>query len=245
MITLAENEVSLQQLSENVWIYPQGKDLERIEPVVGVIITANETVLVDCGNSPAHAKAIQRALDHIKAPPVSTIIYTHHHWDHTFGSCIFDAEVIASEQCAQEMEKIAEIAWGPEWLVREMREIPSLERSHRAKLRVIDDWSELRIVKPQRDFTDKMTIQLDRLTLELNWVGGSHSSDSIIVEVVEQGVLFVADCFYPPPFHLRKPDDLPDWHMLEGMTKDSIRWYVHGHGEPLTVDEIKMFCEQQ
>lgn len=228
-----------------MWIYPQGPDLERIEPVVGAVVTAKQTVLIDCGNSPGHARAIQRALNEIKAPPVSTIVYTHHHWDHTFGCCMFDAEVIAGARCAQEMEKMAEVPWGPGWLEREIQKIPSLERGHQAKLLVVDDWNELAIVKPHRVFSDQMTLDVDGITLEMKWVGVPHAEDSITVEVVDQGVLFVADCFYPPPFHLRKPDDLPNWQMLKQMEKDSIRWYVQGHGQPLTLEEIKLFCETQ
>jgi glyoxylase-like metal-dependent hydrolase (beta-lactamase superfamily II) len=241
---VAEIEVLLQQLADNVWIYPQGENSERIEPVVGAIITANQTVLIDCGNSPGHARAIQRALNERKAPPVSTIIYTHHHWDHTFGSCVFDAEVIACQQCAHEVEKMAQIPWGPKWLECEIQEIPLMERSNRAKLLVVDDWSELRIVKPSRVFADQMTLDVDGITLQLQWVGGPHASDSITVEVVGQGVLFVADCFYPPPFHLRKPEDTVDWDMLNRLRKDSIQWYVHGHGDPLTCDEVINFRKQ-
>jgi hypothetical protein len=37
---------------------------------------------------------------------------------------VFDAVVIACRQCALEMEKMAEIPWGPEWLECEMREMP-------------------------------------------------------------------------------------------------------------------------
>ncbi|MGO0063028.1 MBL fold metallo-hydrolase [Brevibacillus fluminis] len=241
---MAENEVLLRQITEYVWIYPHGKKSERIEPVVGAIITSNQTVLIDCGNSPGHARAIQRALNEIKAPPVSTIIYTHHHWDHTFGSCVFDAEVIACQLCAHEMEKMAEIPWGPKWLEREMRENPLMERSNQAKLLVVDDWSELQIVKPNRVFTDQLTLHVDDIPLQLQWVGGPHASDSITVEVVGQGVLFVADCFYPPPFHLRKPEDSVDWNMLNRLGKESIQWYVHGHGDPLLSDEVMQLCQQ-
>lgn len=240
---MSEKEILLRQLTDHVWIYPQGENLDRIEPVVGAIITAKQTVLIDCGNSPSHARAIQRALKERQAPPVSTIIYTHHHWDHTFGSCMFEAEVIASQQCAQEMERMAQIAWGPDWLEREMQEIPLMARSNEAKLLVVEDWSELRIVKPHRVFTDQLTLHMDDITLELQWVGGSHASDSITVEVVDQGVLFVADCFYPPPFHLRKPEDTMDLDMLNRLRKDSIQWYVHGHGDPLTSDEIWKLCQ--
>lgn len=240
---MSEKEVLLQQLTDHVWIYPQGEHLERVEPVVGAIITAKQTILIDCGNSPSHARAIQRALNEKKAPPVSTIIYTHHHWDHTFGSCVFEAEVIACHECAREMEKMAEISWGPKWLEREIREIPLMEKSHQAKLLVVEDWSELRIVKPNRVFTDQMTLHVDGITLQLQRVGGSHASDSITVEVVDQGVLFVADCFYPPPFHLRKPEDTVDWDMLNRMRKESIQWYVQGHGDPLTSDEVMKLCQ--
>jgi len=95
MRILTKKEVLLKQLTENVWIYPQGENLERIEPVVGAIITANQSILIDCGNSPGHARKIQLALNERNAPPVSTIIYTHHHWDRASGKVKSDTNHVS------------------------------------------------------------------------------------------------------------------------------------------------------
>ncbi len=237
------SETAFQQITKNVWVYPCGKP-DRIEPVVGAIVTESQTILIDAGNGPAHARAIQRSLDSMGAPPVSTVIYTHHHWDHTFGCCVFDAEVIAHETCRARMKEAATIPWGPEYLLREMRENPRLERSNRAKLMAVDNWEEWRLVLPDRVFSTAMSIHVEGITLELQHVSGRHAEDSITVKVAEQGVLFLGDCFYPPPIHLRKPDDKPSWDMLLQVGDESVDWYIHGHGEPLTRERVMRFVAQ-
>ena len=48
-------------------------DLDLVRPWVGVVVTEEGTVLLDSGNGPLHAAAIQDALDLQGAPPVTHI----------------------------------------------------------------------------------------------------------------------------------------------------------------------------
>src|SRR5690606_14878150 len=82
----------LQQISEHVWVYPHNPN--DTQPNVGVIVTEQHTVLIDAGNSPRHARRILGELWRINAPTVTHVIYTHYHWDHTFGAQIFGGLVI-------------------------------------------------------------------------------------------------------------------------------------------------------
>ena len=88
-----------QQIAERVWIFPRDPDNNKIQPNVGMICTPTQTILVDGGNSPRHARRIQTALAQLSAPPISYVIYTHHHWDHVFGASVFGAPAIAHDLC--------------------------------------------------------------------------------------------------------------------------------------------------
>jgi len=46
--------------------------------------------------------------------------------------------------------------------------------------------------------------------------------------------MFLGDCFYVPPLHLRKPGDVSDIGMLKRIQNDAYEKYVEGHGVPFT-----------
>jgi glyoxylase-like metal-dependent hydrolase (beta-lactamase superfamily II) len=93
---------TLMQVAPHVWIFPHDEDPNRYQPNVGIIVAGEHTILIDAGNSPRHARRILLSLDDIQAPAVSSIIYTHSHWDHVFGAMVFGAPAIAHELCRKQ-----------------------------------------------------------------------------------------------------------------------------------------------
>jgi glyoxylase-like metal-dependent hydrolase (beta-lactamase superfamily II) len=224
---------TLRRIADNVWMFPHDKDQKKIQPTVGIICTPTQTVLVDGGNSPKHAGRIQAALKAIDAPPISQIIYTHHHWDHVFGACAFGAPTIGHELCRDLLLQSAARPWSHEYIQREIRRNPRLKASYGALDRAIDSWGDFRIEIPSTTFSQRLLLHLDGLTVELVHVGGWHAADSIVVRVKEARVMFLGDCFYP-----RLPQDNAGrtgiaWSMLAALLDTSIDLYVHGHAFPL------------
>lgn len=214
---------SLQQLAENIWIFPRDRDASKVQPNVGVICTATQTVLIDSGNSPSHARRIQAALDAMQAPPVSHIIYTHHHWDHTFGACVFGAPVIAHDLCQELLTHLAE-------------QLSKLQESaqHNPLAQAIEREDAFRYILPTTTFARTMTLPLDGLTLELEHVGGAHAADSIVVRIKERGVMFLGDCYYPPPAYQQSDKQKTNWSMLASFIKEpGFEIFVEGHSSPL------------
>jgi glyoxylase-like metal-dependent hydrolase (beta-lactamase superfamily II) len=224
----------LQPIAERVWIFPRDPDSSKIQPNVGVICTSTETILVDGGNSPRHARRILAALTEINAPPVRYVIYTHHHWDHAFGANVFGAQTVAHELCRKLLVESAARPWSYAYLQEEIRRNPVREQALIALGRAIDDWRTFRILIPSITFTHKLRLHLDGLTLDLEHVGGRHAPDSVVVRVKEAGVLFVSDCYYPPPIHLREPSDTLDYAMIEALADEAMTMYVDGHGDPMS-----------
>lgn len=233
------NKRRLRQISDRTWVVLGSN--RGIQPNVGIIVDESQTILVDCGNSPAWGRVIQEFLDYMEAPPVSHIIYTHHHWDHIFGAISFDAKVIAHEKCLGYLKEEAEKPWGPACLQAEMEKDSRLRTSHEVKLKMIDNWGDFSIVLPQITFTDKMTLQLSESELYLEHAGGNHSDDSILVCDEKDQVLFSGDAFYPPPFHERTTDlDGAGFSedVLRQILSHQVRFIVHGHGMPLTRSDL-------
>lgn len=218
----------LRQLSDHVWVVPPAPDRSLAQPSVGVIRTGTQTVLFDAGNSPAHARQIMAELN---APPVSHIIYSHHHWDHIFGASVYDVPVIAHERCRQAVVEYARRPWGPDWLEQASRNWPGLRGSFDRLARLMEpDWPDFRIVHPTVIYDQQTTpILLDGVTLELEHVGGDHAADSTILTVKEDGVMFLGDCFYPPVAYFQQGSKNMNLDMLGGLLDRGLDHYVDGH----------------
>lgn len=231
----------LISLTPHVWLFPCDDDevTGRIQPSVGIICTARQTILVDAGNSPAHARHIRAALDHIAAPPVRFLIYTHHHWDHVFGAQVFGVPVIAHELGHELVGNLATMPWSRQSLAQRIVEEPQRAASYTALLHALADDAQLDVYVPSLTFSDRLRLHVDDLTIELEHVGGQHAPDSIVVRVPEVGVLFLGDCYYPPPLHLRTTESTPDVAMLASLVSDRYEWYIEGHDHPHTKAELR------
>lgn len=232
----------LVQLTPRVWVMPADPDPAEVRPVVGVISTATRTILVDAGNGDRHARQLAAALRDIGAPPVRAVIYTHHHWDHVFGAYLFDVPVVAHEQTRDLLVQEAAKPWGLAYLDDEVAREPLLATSYSAIGQAIEDWDTFAVRVPTVTFSQRMRLYIDDMRIELEHVGGQHAADAIVVRVPEQRVLFLGDCFYPPPLHQRPPDAVPDRAMLANFAADDTAdIYVHGHGPWASTAELRTF----
>ena len=237
-------ELQLTQLSEHIWLLPHNPDANKVQSSIGVIATRSESLLVDAGNSPRLAQKLKTELVRCNLPPVSRIIYTHHHWDHIYGACGFNVRVTAHTLCRAILEEESKKPWGIEYLNEQIKLNPRLRESYRARAKAMEDWEAFRIVVPEDVFEKGTSFNLDRLVIELEHIGGKHADDSIIVKVPQDGVMFLGDCYYPPPLHLRGPDSAPSFGMLGQLQNSAYDLYVEGHDRPCRRSELLKLLEE-
>ena len=94
-------------------------DLEVVRPCEGVVVlkggcwsetmtvmdTGKTLVVVDTYASYKLAEKARAYIDKIFNKPVSHVIDTHHHWDHTFGNQVFkNAVIIGHKFCLEDMK---------------------------------------------------------------------------------------------------------------------------------------------
>ena len=219
----------LLPIADHVWLFPHDPDSAKVQPSVGVVCSATQTVLIDAGNSPNHARRVLAALEKINAPPVSHIIYTHHHWDHVFGACAFDARVIGHQLCHDMLREDASKPWSHAFLDEQLAQHPERSISLTAMQNAVDNWEEFRIIVPEETFAERWMLPLDDITLEVEHVGGFHAVDSCVVRVKEAGVMFMGDSFYPKPGQRRV-----NWKLLDRLLSDhSSTTFIHSHGAPI------------
>ncbi len=238
-------ELKLTQLAKHTWLLPHDPHPKAVQCSIGVIVTPKGSLLVDSGNSPRLASRIKVELMRCNLPPVSHIIYTHHHWDHIYGACGFNVPVTAHIICKAILEEESSKPWSIAYLNTGIKNNPKLKVSYNARAKSIDDWETFRIVVPEDVFENEKVIDFGGLAIELEHVGGEHAEDSIIVKVPEDGVMFVGDCYYPPPLHLRKPDSTHSFNMLRRLQNDDYDLYVEGHDKPFTQTKLLKLLQKK
>ncbi|SMP64180.1 MBL fold metallo-hydrolase [Anoxynatronum buryatiense] len=239
------NKRRVRKLTDRVWMIVGSN--RGIQPNVGIINNGTQTVLIDCGNGPVWGTFIQEVLASMKAPPVSHIIYTHHHWDHVFGAMSFDAPIIAHEKCLDYLKVEAQKPWSAEFLKQEAAKYPQNKTSHDVKIRAVHNWDDFHIRLPQTTFRERMVIELADGRLLLDSTNSLHSEDSILIYDEHDQVMFTGDAFYPPPYHERKTHrgDVSavtkngfSKIVLSQMLTYDFKTVVHGHGMPLRRDDV-------
>jgi glyoxylase-like metal-dependent hydrolase (beta-lactamase superfamily II) len=234
----------LVELAENIWVWPHDPEPNKVQSAVGVIVDRGETILVDAGNGPGLAREIAAELVERGFPRVGRIIYTHHHWDHVYGACAFEgARVVAHRLCREILREEAKKPWSSAYLKREIERNGKLQISYMAQERAVGDWEDFRIVVPDVVFDSTMTIELENGRIELEHVGGDHAEDSIVVKLPEARVMFLGDCFYPPPYHLLKGGETISFSMLARLAQEDYDLFVEGHDRPFTREELVAFLE--
>jgi len=232
----------LIKLADNIWLYPRDENLEVDQPNIGAVILDKQTIMIDAGNSPHHARGIMSALATIGAPPVDYLIYTHHHWDHIFGGMVYPVPmIIAHRRCAEIIEEYSKTTWSTTHLREEIYQNPSLKGRNDAILNAVNDWRGFRISKPTITIESNLSLYLGDLTLDICHVGGKHAADSIIVGIRERGVAFIGDCLYAPPVHSTEKDQTVPIKakVFKHLFDQGYTTFVEGHNKPLAKNDIQ------
>jgi glyoxylase-like metal-dependent hydrolase (beta-lactamase superfamily II) len=226
--------VILNQLNERVfWSSP---DQRTDRPVIGAVVGDFLTLIVDAGNSVAHAGAFLHALSRRGVPPPRLLFFTHSHWDHVFGASAFEGVAfIAHASCASKIRDMSRLRWDDKALderVRDGTEVAFCRDMIRAEL---PDRSELSIIPPHVFFEGRVELDLGGARCLLEHVGGDHAEDSCAAYLPGEGVVFAGDCLYGsldsrgPRYSFEQTARVLD--CLLGFEAES---YVFGHASTVT-----------
>ncbi len=119
-------------------------------------------------------EAIRR---HGGSKPVRALVNTHHHGDHTHGNRFFlpGATIIGHTLCRQAMLR---------------------EGLAATRLFTEVDWGQIDVAPPSLTFDDRLDLWVDDLKLELIYVGPAHTTNDVVVWILERKVLFAGDIIF-------------------------------------------------
>ncbi len=195
-------EPRIERVSEHVWA-SQGFDLAGTV----LIHTEEGNIIVDTSLNPVAARAVKDALTQA-APsgPVSAIIYTHSHVDHTMGTTVWaekGTRIWATDSFASHWFKQFGL-FGKSEATRGMRqmayhlprdEVPCSAIGPIMRTFSLEDMDELGPLMPTDTFTGKQTLEIGGLKIEMISAPG-ETHDQLVVWIPEDKTLLAADDYY-------------------------------------------------
>jgi glyoxylase-like metal-dependent hydrolase (beta-lactamase superfamily II) len=219
----------LKRLSQRAWFLTPVSRTDR--PVLGVIEGDRTTLVVDAGNSAAHARQLAETMAAKGLRPLGRadmIALTHWHWDHVFGAAHLPAAVIASRATDAMLGVMAGWRWDDAALDERVAAKTEIAFCRTRIRRELPEPRTVRIRRADRTIDGPVDIDLGGVTARLIPVGGDHAPDSIVVFVPEEKVLFLSDCAYPDIYHGPQRYDaavlLPLLDRLSALDADVLLW---------------------
>ena len=221
----------LDRVSERVYANTEGKTGGN----VGIIVQEDGVAAVDA-QYPISGADFRRSIPTVTRKPVTHLLLTHYHGDHVFGAQAFeDCEIVAHRLLKEEMEENLRTAWAPGNLERMLEKVRR-SRPERAYL-----YEGLRIVLPTRIFDDRFALD----GVEMIHMGG-HTTDSSVVYVADDRLLFAGDLVFAETFPWAgDPSADPDeWiEAFKAILAMDIEAIVPGHGPLCDKSEIRTQLE--
>lgn len=205
----------LHEVGDGVFAYVQPDGSWYINNT-GFIAGKSSVISVDACATERRTRAFIDRIASVTPAPVTALINTHHHGDHTYGNSLFGPiPIVAQENCRTEL-----LAFG----------FPG-------NLGIWDpvDWGDIQVAPPTVTFTDRIRMWSDDHPVEVMYVGRpAHTNNDSLVWLPDQEVLFCGDLLFNggTPF------------LLMGSVKGAIdvlrtvvapipaRTIVPGHGAP-------------
>ena len=232
---------SLNRISEHV--YWSSPDSTTDRPVLGAIAGRQATLMVDAGNSPAHAGLFLDGLATLGLAHPKYLLLTHWHWDHVFGASAVDSTVFASEETGRVIAEMAGLDWSDEALDRRVAAGTEIEFCRDMIKAELPDRADLQLRLVDVAFARRLEINLGGVSCLVKFVGGDHAADASVVYIPADKILFLSDCLYEDLYHgpahytTRKLFPLID----ELMSFDAEQ-YIWGHNpEPTPKAEMATF----
>jgi glyoxylase-like metal-dependent hydrolase (beta-lactamase superfamily II) len=212
-----------KKVKEGIYVYTDALN----ESNCTIILTEEGVVLIDSGQSPKDSHVVAAAIKKLTAQPVRFIIHTEPHSDHVLGDFLFSppAVVIAHAGATASMKQAGLDT--PSFVAKRTAESAELRSA----------FEGYRMVAPQVEYRDKMTLNLGERTFELTYLKNVHSDADSAIWLPKERIVFAAASVTVKRFgNLRPnvsiPEILSALKMMKALNPEIV---IPGHGDPGTV----------
>ncbi|MCT4640175.1 MAG: MBL fold metallo-hydrolase [Bacteroidales bacterium] len=186
--------MKLQRLTENIWYLPSDKSKDR--PVLGYI-DGKHPIIIDAGNSEAHAEMFINELKSNNLKHPEKVIITHWHWDHVFGIHRINAKTITTTETAEKLKYLSELKWSNNDIDNRVKTGEEIEFCREYILKELPDNNRVINIKHADNTFDKVYKgDTNNIKYQVECIDCDHSEDSCIIIAEDEGVLFLGDSLY-------------------------------------------------
>lgn len=233
----------LKKLSNRVHYMPHYSETDR--PTLGLICGDEFSLIVDSGNSPAHARDFLNFVEQMDIAPLKFVVLTHWHWDHIFGMNKMKLLSISHDLTKEKIQYLKTLAWDDASLDARVETGEEIEFCRDMIIREMPTRDHLVLKVPDISFNSKIEIDLGGVSCIVEHVGGVHAQDSSIVYIPDEKVIFLGDCIYQDFYSGEWSYDLNELTILiDKIKKYDVDYYVTGHQDPKTYAEMWSFLDE-
>jgi glyoxylase-like metal-dependent hydrolase (beta-lactamase superfamily II) len=211
-----------------------------------VVDAGPSLIVVDTWGSLQAAEKAKARIEAIFEKPVSHVIDTHHHWDHTFGNQAFKcATIVGHRFCAGDMRA----SYGnPAIRKSKLKESASLADNDAIRRYILEAEAEsagdgFRLCPPDREAGDRDALSVGDLTVLLYHTPGIHTRSNVTVFIPELGIAFGRREFagHGPITFEPGADPVTIARVLEEILASGkpIHYLIPGHGEAVVDPDLK------
>jgi len=233
---------NIKQIAEKVYYMTPG-DNDR--PALGYIICGASSIMIDSGNSPAHAKLFISELQKRELKYPDHLVLTHWHWDHIFGSASINATVVAHNITAEKIKGLKKLTWTDEEFAKRIDSRQEIKFCRDNMKNELGNISSNMIKSPNITFDKHTLLGKGDDRVEIIHVGGDHSKDSVVIYSPSENVIFLGDCIYTSVYTktpcYTKSKFIPILNKLLSLDADM---YIDSHSEDIiSRDDIKSLLD--
>ena len=195
----------------------------------GFLVGRRGVTSVDACSTQARTDTYRQAIARVTDRPVTTLLNTHHHGDHTFGNSRFaGATVIGQDRLRAALLSYGLPASAPYW-----EEV---------------DWGDVELTPPTITFADSISVFVDDLHCEFRHTGtAAHTDNDSYLWIPERRVLFSGDLLFNGGTPFMVQGSLTGMHraldQLEALGAQTI---VPGHGQvcgPEVIGRVRSYVQ--
>ncbi len=217
---------AIQEVSKGIYAYIQ-LDGSWFLNNAGCIVGRSTTTVIDSTGTEARARAFHAAVRQVTQLPVTTLVNTHSHGDHTHGNFMFaDSAIVASELCR--------------------REIIASGNAANALFPMVD-FGDCPVTPPTVTFEERLSLYVDDLKVELIFVGPAHTTNDIVAWIPERKLLFTGDIIFNGGTPFALGGSVAGWLVaLERIEALGAETIVPGHGSvcgPEVIADVRAYLQ--
>ena len=214
-ITPAGWQTGIEEVAPKVYAYIQAYGELGVSNA-GLLLDREGVMAVDALMVPSMTTRFLGAIKKVTRRPVSRLVNTHHHVDHSGGNFLFrDAQVISHTFCR----------------VEQVREGLPVKQLQQRIPRFAKEFSKLKPKVPSLTFEDRLVFHQSGRDVELRHLGPAHTFGDAFVYLPKDKILFAGDLAFYYVTPLAFQGHVGNWiKVADRILKMDVDLIVPGHG---------------